>query len=227
MQTTPARSFAAQPVATRAGFTLIELLTVIAIIGILAAILIPTVSKVRESARKSNSTSNLRAVYFGLMTNADENKQEIMATTGSPSWGQRLSQGGYLGSKVTQVNDNPLMGCPQHLAVLPQALEASSRFYTYAMNTNLASPRRLSSMPVASRTALLMNGVFVSATSGFSPLQFPNRFLNNEMRSGVSKAPMENQLFVLYAAGNISITDIAAVPTENTSELGKQFWTGR
>ena len=43
-------------------FTLIELLTVIAIIGILAAILIPVVSAVRESARSAQCQSNLRQI---------------------------------------------------------------------------------------------------------------------------------------------------------------------
>lgn len=43
-----------------AGFTLTELLTVIAIIGILAAIIIPVVGNVRASAQKSQCMSNLR-----------------------------------------------------------------------------------------------------------------------------------------------------------------------
>jgi prepilin-type N-terminal cleavage/methylation domain-containing protein len=43
-------------------FTLIELLTVIAIIGILASILIPTVGRVREAARRSVDASNIRQI---------------------------------------------------------------------------------------------------------------------------------------------------------------------
>lgn len=59
-------------------FTLIELLTVIAIIGILAAIIIPVVGKVRASARNSQCLSNVRQLALANLLYASENKGQLI-----------------------------------------------------------------------------------------------------------------------------------------------------
>ena len=71
-----------------AAFTLIELLTVIAIIGILAAILIPTVSSVREKARQSKCASGLRSWGAAINTYAVENRGNywISKDDGNEPW---------------------------------------------------------------------------------------------------------------------------------------------
>jgi prepilin-type N-terminal cleavage/methylation domain-containing protein len=60
------------------GFTLIELMIVIAIIGILAAIIIPVVGKVRQSASSAKAIANVKQIGMANLLYAQDNKQQIL-----------------------------------------------------------------------------------------------------------------------------------------------------
>lgn len=84
---------------TRTGFTLIELLVVIAIIAILAAMLLPALTKAKIRSQGITCVSNMRQLQFGSIMYAGDNQNYIPGNQG-----KTLNPGGNIGEAPNECN---------------------------------------------------------------------------------------------------------------------------
>src|SRR5262245_31414617 len=95
----------------RSGFTLVELLVVVAIIGVLVALLLPAVQAARESARRMQCTNNLRQMALAVQN--FENTFKVF-----PSHGTGGSVN-YVNGTPAAVNGDPPQSAGALFQILP------------------------------------------------------------------------------------------------------------
>lgn len=124
-------------------FTLIELLTVIAIIGVLAGLLLPTLGRARAKARQSACVSNLHQLGLAVNLYADDYRHHLPVaalqpstdTSGLPAIATLLRP--YLGAKHTGALRCPADTEPLDAGQTFFAREGSSYSWNYLLNGKL------------------------------------------------------------------------------------------
>lgn len=115
---------------------------VIAVIAILAAILIPSITAVRQSANETKSKSNLREWHRAAMLYANENDNRLplprdSSATGNPHWNAVL--GAYLGYDLDE--EAPWLGRTDTIGTSPNHESDHKHgpdYISYGMNLSLA-----------------------------------------------------------------------------------------
>ncbi len=85
-------------------FTLIELLVVVAIIGILASMLLPVLTKAKESGRRAVCISNQKQVYVAFYMYYDEQDGKL-PISGSKGWNNNWRSGDYVSTFYWQSHE--------------------------------------------------------------------------------------------------------------------------
>ena len=211
-------------------FTLTELIAIIAIVSVLAAVIIPTISKLHSSSRSVACLNNLRQIGKAFEISSSENNYRYPAplapnADGSGAWHDVLSVQIYSSTfgRLTgsQIRAN-VFKCP--------AANEGGTIISYGMNSDLAifaagankwnlygftkEPIMQQRIPNPSKTCLVIESIRSQSGSGNT---FTTRVLPTTYRHS-------SNLNILYCDGHVETKPASETPPTADTEAGNMFW---
>jgi len=192
----------------RQGFTLVELLVVIAVIGVVAAVLLPVLAGGAEKGRSTRCANNLRQWGMACRMYADDYDDflprrgqgvQVLAQIDRPEdWFNALPP--YFGETSFQqmvTNHVPPAAHSQSVFICPSASDPGSNYFLpYGMNMNL-SPWNL---PLATKFSQVVRPVYVVAMAE-APGPWASTYPSPQPYSPVARHAA--RLNLLFLAGEV------------------------
>lgn len=188
----------------RGAFTLIELLVLIALVGVLAALLLPALARARNQAYRTECSSHLRQILQAIHLYAQDHGDGLPVLpdpnpypNGVGAYYKQLVKG-YLGLTGHASPQEKVFGCPSDRTVRHQVQHAFTSYTFNGYEVGLGDPPRITGQTLASIRRPTRAVLVGEWTAFFGGSWHPVRLGNHKGQASV----------LAFVDGHVAVTSI-------------------